>query len=112
MSEGHVKLVGAAEAVAEVLLTAPEAVHCGGAQRHKKQPRDGRGGGGGRTRLREGVESASHQYGAAAALLLLEGLGGLHATNKTSLWNRKKQVLIFFVPCTITNSPVFPKDHI
>ena len=75
----------AAEAVTEVGDRAPQAVHCGGAEGHKQRRGGQRGCRGGWARLREGLEAPSDQHGAAAAVLQLEGLGGLHKTYKAPL---------------------------
>lgn len=69
----------AAEAVAQVGVGAPQAVHGRGAEGHKQRL------GGGRAGLREGLEAPCDQHGAAAAVLQLEGLGGLHTTYKAPL---------------------------
>lgn len=78
-----------AEAAAQVGVRAGQAVDCGGAEGHKQRPVGGTGWWGGeQTRLRERLEAPSDQHGTAAAVLQLEGLGGLHATYEAPLWRK------------------------
>lgn len=77
----------AAEAVDEAGVGAPQAVDCGGAEGHEQRLAGGgrlRGWGGG-TGLRESLEAPADRHGAAAAVLQLEGLGGLHTTYEAPL---------------------------
>lgn len=75
----------AAEAVTEVGVRARQAVDSGGAEGHEQRLAGGTDRRGGRTRLREGLEAPSDHHGTAAAVLQLEGLGGLHTTYKAPL---------------------------
>lgn len=84
----------AVEAVTEDGVIALQAVHCGGTEGHKQGlfgETDRRGW----TRLREGLEAPSDQNGAAAAVLQLEGLGGLDRTYKAPLCIKETWLLSF-----------------
>lgn len=72
----------AAEAGTEVRVSACQSIYCGGAEGNKQ----GLGVGGGcRRGLREELEASSDQHGAAASMLQLKGLRGLHATYEAPL---------------------------
>lgn len=74
----------AVEAVTEVRVGAPQAVHCWGAESHE-QWLTGCSGRGACIGLREELEASSDQYRGTAAMLQLKGLGGFHATYKAPL---------------------------
>lgn len=85
LSAAHVQPVDTGEAVARVGVVALQAVDCWGAESNEQWlvGDTGRGGEGGR--LVQRLEAAFDQHGAAASVLQLEGLGGLHTTHKTPL---------------------------
>lgn len=80
LSEAHVQPVRAAEAAAGLRRRAAQTVHRGSAERHEEQLAARKS-----YRWREELEAPSDQHGAAAAVLHLEGLGGLHAANEAPL---------------------------
>lgn len=93
LSESHVQPVDAGEAVAQVAIVTLQPVDCGGAKSNKQGLVGDTEWGGEGGRLGDWLEAAFDQYGAAAAVLQLEGLGGLHVTHKTPLcWGMTGQV--------------------
>lgn len=83
LSKAHVQAVAASEAGTEVRVSVGQAVDGGSAEGHKQQLASGRGC---RGRLREELEAPSDQHGAAAPVLQLKGLGGLHTTYEAPFW--------------------------
>lgn len=75
----------AGEAATEAGVGARQAVDCGGAECHEQRLAGGTERGGDGAGPRESLEAPSDQHGTAAAVLQLEGLGGLHAAYKAPL---------------------------
>lgn len=85
MSKAHIQFVVTAEAATQAWIIVRNSVDCGCTEGHEQRLVGGTGWRGEQARLRERPEATCDQYW-AAAVLQLEGLGGLHTTNKTPVW--------------------------
>lgn len=84
MNKGHVQSVDTVKAATQVGVIAPHSVDCGGTEGHKQRLVGGDWTGE-RAGLRERLEAPFDHHRTAAAVLQLEGLGGLHTTYKAPL---------------------------